>query len=84
MNIAIRIGATAYWLAVIAAVLFVLPAQIDGLLVYSGILILGFHVLEVLAVFTLWKERLKPTPKDVLPILMFGAFYLRPKLDATR
>ena len=47
-------------------------------------MILVFHVVEVIAVFTLLKDRLKPTSKDILPTLLYGAFYLKPKLEATR
>ena len=84
MPIGVKIGASIYWLAVIAAVLLPLPAKIDGILVLTGLMILIFHIIEVIAVFTLLKDRLKPTSKDILPTLLYGAFYLRPKLEATR
>lgn len=84
MPIAVKIGAALYWLAVLAAILFPLPAKVDGILILTGLMIIIFHLVEVLAVFTLLRERLKPTSKDILPILIFGAFYLRPKLEATR
>lgn len=84
MPLGVKIGASIYWLTVIAAVLLPLPAKVDGILVLTGLMILVFHVLELIAVFTLLRERLKPTPADILPTLMYGAFYLRPKLEATR
>lgn len=84
MSYPIKIGATLYWLAVLAALLFDLPPKVDPILILTGMMIGIFHVVEVIAVFTLLKDRLKPTRKDILPILMFGAFYLRPKLEATR
>lgn len=79
-----RIGTVIFWLVVGAALAGQLPGGLNGLMVNLGALILLAHVAEVGLMYTVLRERVKPTPADIPLVLVFGAFHLKPKLDATR
>ena len=34
--------------------------------------------------YTILRDRVNPTAKDAALVLLYGAFWLKPKLDATR
>ena len=42
------------------------------------------HVAEVGLMYTILRDRVNPTAKDAALVLLYGAFWLKPKLDATR
>jgi uncharacterized protein YhhL (DUF1145 family) len=79
-----RVGTLIFWAIVIAAVAGVLPGGLNQLMRNLGILILLAHFAEVGLMYTTLRERLKPTLKDAALVMLYGAFYLKPKLDASR
>ncbi|MFN3713643.1 MAG: DUF1145 domain-containing protein [Alcanivoracaceae bacterium] len=79
-----RIGTLIFWVIVLAGVAGVLPGGLNQLMRNLGILILLAHFAEVGLMYTTLRERLKPTLKDAALVMVYGAFYLKPKLDASR
>lgn len=79
-----RIGTLIFWVIVLVSFTGLIPDPMGHMLVRLGGLILFFHLIEVALLFTVFRERTQPTAKDILPVLVYGAFYLKPKLDAAR
>lgn len=79
-----RIGTVIFWLIVGAGLVGQLPGGLNGLMINLGGLILLAHIAEVALMYTVLRERAKPTPADIPLVLVFGAFHLKPKLDASR
>ena len=79
-----RIGTLIFWAAVIAALLGVFPPREGAFLVKFGAIILLAHMVEVVLMYTLLRDQAKPEPRDIPLVLVYGAFYLRPKLLANR
>ena len=79
-----RIGTLIFWLIVLVSLAGVIPDPMGQMLPRLGGMILFFHMIEVALLFTVFRERTQPSAKDILPVLVYGAFYLKPKLDAAR
>lgn len=79
-----RIGTLIFWAIVAAAVVGLLPGGLNILMKNLGILIALAHLAEVGLMYTILSDRIKATPKDAALVMIYGAFYLKPKLDATR
>ena len=79
-----RIGTLVFWIIVLVSLAGLIPDPLGLMLARLGGLILFFHLIEVVLLFTVFRERVQPTAKDIVPVLVYGAFYLKPKLDAVR
>ena len=79
-----RVGTLIFWALALAGVAGLLPGALSPMMRDLGILILLAHVAEVGLMYTILRDRVKPTGKDAALVLLYGAFWLKPKLDATR
>ena len=84
MIMAGRIITLLFWALVGAALAGLVPPEPAAWVVRLGALILLAHAGEVMLMQTLWKDRVKPTPGDIPMVLIFGAFWLTPRLRANR
>ena len=84
MIMAGRIITLLFWVLVGAALLGFMPAQQGAWVIRFGALILLAHAGEVVLMQTLWKDKVKPVAADIPMVLVFGAFWLIPRLKANQ
>lgn len=79
-----RIGTLVFWVLVILALFNLYPPQLNHFMLVAGSLILAAHVIEVLMMYTVWRDKAKPVPADIFWVLVYGAFHLKPLLLGKR
>lgn len=84
MIMAGRVITLLFWVLVGAALLGFFQPEQGAWIIRLGALILLAHAGEVMLMQTLWKDRVKPVAADIPMVLVFGAFWLIPRLKASQ
>lgn len=71
-----KIIGTAYWIAVLINFFVPFPGSLYEVTLYSAIVILGLHVVELVLLNKYIKQVTDNYPKEAIMILLFGVIHL--------
>lgn len=73
----LKLIGTAYWLAVLINFFVPFPGSFYEVTLYSGLVILGLHVLELILLNKYIRQVTNNYPKEAIMILLFGVIHLQ-------
>lgn len=83
MNV-LRIALVLFWCLAGAAIIGVLPAPVDRMVLFSAIVVAAVHVLEFAGFFLWARKKTSVSGHDAAMTFVFGVLYLKPRMEALK